>query len=220
MINIALDGPSGAGKSTIAKEMAKTFNLTYIDTGALYRAIGLYLLRNDIDPRSAEDVCKILPNISVEFRHINSIQRVFLNGEDVSDEIRVHNVSKAASDCSAIPAVRAFLLELQRGIAKTNNVIMDGRDIGTVILPDANIKIFLTATAEDRAERRYEELKLRGETVDFERLLSDVKERDYNDANRAVAPLKQAEDAILVDTTGNTLSQSIEIIKKIIEERL
>ncbi len=219
-INIALDGPSGAGKSTIAKALARELSLVYIDTGALYRSIGLYLTEQGIDPADRARTAKALPGISLDFRHIGGVQHVFLNGRDVSEDIRRHEISKAASDCSAHPEVRAFLLELQREIARRENVIMDGRDIGTVVLPEANLKIFLTASAEDRARRRYEELRAKGEEIDFATVLSDIEKRDYNDSHRAAAPLRPAPDAVLVDTTGNSFEQSCALLKKMIKERL
>ncbi len=219
-ISVAIDGPSGAGKSTIAKLLAKDFGFTYVDTGAIYRTVGLYARRNGIDPKDAAAVEKGLSEIGIEIKHINGEQRVFLNGEDVSDAIREHIISKYASDVSAIPAVRKFLLGMQREFALRESVIMDGRDIGTVVLPDAGIKIFLTASDEDRAKRRYEELCLKGQDVTYEKVLSDIRVRDEQDSSRAFAPLAAADDAIKVDTTGNTLNKSVQILKSIIEERL
>ena len=174
MISVAIDGPSGAGKSTIARKVAGELGFLYIDTGALYRSIGYYVLEQGRDPRNPEDVEKSLPDIRLELRHAEGVQRVYLNGADVSDAIRTPAVSMAASQVSAVPAVRAFLLELQRSMARENNVIMDGRDIGTVVLPDAALKIFLTADPEDRARRRYEELAAKGEDVTYEEVLKDV----------------------------------------------
>lgn len=217
---IAIDGPSGAGKSTISKILAKEFGFTYVDTGAIYRTVGVYAYRNGIDPKSAENVAEALNDINIEIKHEDGLQRLYLNGDDVTEKIREHIISQYASDVSAIPAVRAFLLEMQREFARRDNVIMDGRDIGTVVLPDAKIKIFLTATDEDRAERRYEELMAKGQDVTFEKVLSDMRLRDAQDSSRAVAPLVPADDAITVDTTGNTLEKSIEVIKDIISKRL
>ncbi|HAN43997.1 MAG TPA: (d)CMP kinase [Ruminococcaceae bacterium] len=220
MISIAIDGPAGAGKSTIARALSKQIKFIYVDTGALYRAVGLYAVRNGADTKSPEQVAPLLSKIKVELKYENSEQRVFLNGEDVSEAIRENSISMAASNVSAIPSVREFLFDLQRNIAKSNNVVMDGRDIGTVVLPNAQIKIFLTATPEDRAKRRYDELVLKGADVNYEDILSDVKQRDYNDTNRPIAPLKQAEDAILIDTTGFTLEQAIQTIFNTVDERL
>ena len=206
MISVAIDGPSGAGKSTIARKVAGELGFLYIDTGALYRSIGYYVLEQGRDPRNPEDVEKSLPDIRLELRHAEGVQRVYLNGADVSDAIRTPAVSMAASQVSAVPAVRAFLLELQRSMARENNVIMDGRDIGTVVLPDAALKIFLTADPEDRARRRYEELAAKGEDVTYEEVLKDVIQRDYNDTHRDIAPLKMCRDSVKVDTSKWTWS--------------
>lgn len=220
MISVAIDGPSGAGKSTIARAVAKELGFLYIDTGALYRSIGFFVLESGKDPRRREDVEGCLPGIQLELRHVDGIQRVFLNGEDVSEKIRTPAVSMAASQVSAVPEVRAFLLELQRSMARENNVIMDGRDIGTVVLPDAGLKIFLTAAPEDRARRRFEELTTRGEAVTYEEVLRDVIQRDYNDTHRDISPLRQAADAVLADTTGFPLEKSVALIRSLVEERL
>lgn len=217
---IAIDGPSGAGKSTISKLLAREFGFIYVDTGAIYRTVGLYVQRKGVSPTNHTDVEALLPEIEISIEHTGGEQRIFLNGEDVSSQIRQHIISKYASDVSAIPAVRAFLLEMQRGFARRENVIMDGRDIGTVVLPDADIKIFLTATDEDRAERRYKELLSKGQDVSFEKVLSDMRIRDEQDSSRAVAPLVPASDALKVDTTGNTLEESVEELKTIIAKRL
>lgn len=219
-VAIAIDGPSGAGKSTISKILAKELGFTYVDTGAIYRTVGVYVYRNGIDPKDASAVENVLSEIDIEIKHKNGLQRLYLNGDDVTDAIREHIISMYASDVSAIPAVRTFLLDMQREFAGRDNVIMDGRDIGTVVLPDAKIKIFLTATDEDRAKRRYDELILKGQDVAFEKVLSDMRERDKQDSSRAVAPLIPAPDAILVDTTGNTLEKSVEVLKEIILARL
>lgn len=219
MFNIALDGPGGAGKSTVAKAVALELGFIYVDTGALYRAIGLYSLRKMIDTRDIPGVIKLLDEINVDFTHVDGEQRVMLNGEDVSTEIRLPEVSMAASNVSAIPEVRAFLLDLQRKIASEKDCLMDGRDIGTVILPNAQLKIFLTASAEVRAKRRYDELTEKGQKVDYDEILKDLNERDYQDAHRETAPLKQADDAILVDTSDMTFNEVKATIIKLYEER-
>ena len=219
-VSIAIDGPSGAGKSTISKILAKDLGFVYVDTGAIYRTVGVYTYRKGVDPQNAEEVEKLLPEIDIVIKHVNGVQKIFLNGEDVSEKIREHIISKYASDVSAIPAVRKFLLDMQREFAERYNVIMDGRDIGTVVLPNADIKIFLTATDEDRAKRRFDELVLKGQDVPFEKVLADMRERDRNDSQRATAPLAAADDAVTVDTTGNTLEESVDVLKKIINERL
>lgn len=217
---VAIDGPSGAGKSTIARLAAQELGFIYVDTGALYRAVGYYMSSRVADTRRAEEVVPLLPGVSVELKFAKEGQRVLLNGEDVSDRIRTPEMSMHASNVSAIPAVRDFLFGLQRGIAEKNDVIMDGRDIGTVVLPHADVKIFLTASPEDRARRRWLEYQSRGEEVDFDRLLEEVKQRDYNDSHRAAAPLCAARDAILLDTTGNELSESVELALRTIREHL
>lgn len=220
-IAIAIDGPAGAGKSTIAKLAAKELGFIYVDTGALYRTVGLAATLNNVEPKTSPQVDELLSKITVEltFNDKNE-QIVLLDGEDVSSKIRTPEASMMASAISAVPSVRAYLLDLQRNIAKTNNVIMDGRDIGTVVLPDAKIKIFLTADPEDRAKRRYDELIEKGMDVKYEDILADVIERDYNDSHRDIAPLKPAEDSIMVNTTGNTLEQSVELLIKIMKENM
>lgn len=220
MINIAIDGPSGAGKSTISKLAAEKFGFIYVDTGALYRAVGLYAVRCGIDPKNAEQSENILKHAFIEMAYVNGSQRVYLNGDDVTDDIRTPQISKAASDISAHTSVRKYLLDTQRKLAAENNVIMDGRDIGTTILPEAQIKIFLTASPEDRAQRRYEELAAKGENVTYEEVLSDLKQRDYNDSHRSASPLKVADDAIVIDTTGNTLEESVNIVVSTINKRM
>lgn len=212
MINIAIDGPAGAGKSSVAKAVAAKLGFIYVDTGALYRSIGVNALRHGIKTDDADAVIALLPETKVELRYINGTQRVFLNGEDVSEAIRMPEASMAASNVSAIPAVRTFLLDLQRDMAKNNNVIMDGRDIGTVILPEAQYKFFLTASAEVRADRRFKELKEKGIDVDYNALLEEIIQRDYNDSHRETAPLRQADDAILIDSSNMTLEESINAI--------
>lgn len=218
-ISVAIDGPVGAGKSTVARECAKRLGFVYCDTGALYRAVGLYCVRNGIDPKDPRETAGVLDGIKVEISLVDGVQHVYLNGEDVSEDIRLPEISMAASAVSAVAEVRRALLGIQRDIAAKNNVVMDGRDIGTVVLPDADVKIFLTAKPEIRAERRYKELKVKGVETTFEEVLSDLNERDYNDSHRAEAPLKQAEDAVLADTSELDFEQSIELICKIVEER-
>lgn len=219
-INIAIDGPAGAGKSSIAKLVSKELGYIYVDTGALYRTVGLYSIRKGIDTRNAEDVTSTLSDIEVKLGFVDGAQHVFLNGEDVSDAIRTPEASMGASNVSAIPAVRTFLFDLQRDIAKNNNCIMDGRDIGTVVLPDAQIKIFLTASPEARAERRYKELVEKGEKVVFQDVLDDINKRDYQDSHREIAPLKQAEDAILVDNSGCNLEEGTKLVLDMIKDKL
>ncbi len=220
MIKIAIDGPSGAGKSTLAKEVAKKLDYVYVDTGALYRTVGWAAISRGIDRSDEVGIAAMLKEITVDLTYENGIQNVLLNGEDVSQSIRLPECSMAASAVSALPAVRQFLLDTQRNIAKHHNVIMDGRDIGTVVLPDAQIKIYLTASAEDRAKRRYEELCEKGIATTYDDVLADMKQRDYNDMHREIAPLQQAEDAILLDTSGNTLEKSVQVISDIIMNRL
>ena len=222
MINVAIDGPVGAGKSTIARECAKRMGFIYVDTGALYRTVGLFCKRNgvEISQENADNIEKaITADLKLEIKLENGTQLVFMNGENVSEEIRLPEMSMAASAVSAIPCVRRFLLETQRKVARENNVIMDGRDIGTVILPDAKVKIFLTAKAEIRAKRRFDELVAKGMDVKFEDVLSDLNTRDYNDSHRAEAPLKQADDAVLLDTSDYDFEQSVEAVIRLIEKR-
>lgn len=218
--NVAIDGPAGAGKSSIARAAAKELGFIYVDTGALYRAVGVYGLRNGIDNKNAEAVAGMLPHISVELKFRDGVQHVYFNGEDVSEEIRTPPASMAASDVSAVPAVRQFLFDLQRDIAKKNDCIMDGRDIGTVVLPNAQVKIFLTASPEARAMRRYKELQEKGAKDTYEEVLADLLQRDYNDSHRAVAPLKPAEDSITVDNSGLSLEDSIEQVLSVIRAAL
>lgn len=220
-IAIAIDGPAGAGKSTIAKLCAKELEFIYVDTGALYRAIGLCAYRNNIGSKDADAILQMLKDIKVELAFNDKKEQiVLLNGEDVSGFIRTPEISMYASDVSAIPQVRAFLLELQRNMAKTNNVIMDGRDIGTVVLPDAQIKIFLTASPQVRAKRRFDELIEKGMDVNFDDILSDVITRDYNDSHREIAPLKPADDSIIVDTSELNLERSVSKMISIMKERM
>lgn len=220
MISIALDGPAGAGKSTVAKGVAKKLGFIYVDTGALYRTVGLKFLRDGYNVELNCDIDKILKSISIDIKFIDNTQHVFLNGEDVSDLIRTPEASMMASAVSAKPPVRAFLLEMQRKLARENNVIMDGRDIGTVVLPNATLKFFVTASADERAKRRFKELTEKGMDVQYDDIYKDIKTRDYNDSHRDIAPLKPAEDSIIFDTTGYDLEQSIERLIEIISERL
>ena len=220
MVSIAIDGPSGAGKSTLAKRLAKELGYIYVDTGAMYRSIGLYALRQGVDPKNADAVQALLPDVQLDIRLQDGSQHVYLNGEDVSTDIRAEAVGMAASAVSAHPAVRAFLLDTQRNLAKGQNILMDGRDIGTVVLPDATVKIFLTASPEARAERRRKELEEKGQPADFATVLADIEQRDYQDTHRAVAPLKQAEDAVLVDSSDIDFEQTFALLKKTILERI
>lgn len=219
MINVAIDGPAGAGKSTVARGAAKKLGYIYVDTGALYRTVALAATRNGV-LESAEKTEQMLKDITVDLAFDDAgAQCVYLNGEDVSSLIRTPEISMAASNVSKIPAVRAFLLGLQRDIAAKNNVIMDGRDIAIVVLPDAQVKIFLTASPECRAERRYKELLEKGENVKYDDVLADVNARDYQDSHREIAPLKPAEDSVIADTSGKSLPQSIEMIISVIKEK-
>ncbi len=216
-INIAIDGPAGAGKSTIAKMVSAEMGYIYVDTGAMYRAVALYITENNI---SDENIESALKNAEVSLRFKDGVQRVYLGDRDVSELIRTPEISMAASRTSAIPAVRARLFDLQQKLARENNIIMDGRDIGTVVLPNADVKIFLTASAEERANRRYKELSEKPGCPSYEEILRDINERDYQDMYRETAPLRQAEDAVLVDTTELTLEQSAAKITEIIKERI
>ncbi len=221
MFAIAIDGPAGAGKSTIARKVAAELSIIYVDTGAMYRAIGAYAIRKGVDTKDAESVAALLPEISLELSYSEEQgQRIFLNGEDVSTEIRLPEMGMAASNVSAIPDVRAFLLEQQRSMAKRQSVIMDGRDIGTVVLPDAEVKIFLTASPEERARRRWKEFSEKGLPDTYEEILADVIRRDEQDMNRPIAPLKQADDAVLLDSTELNFAQTVEKVKEIIKERV
>ncbi len=219
--SIAIDGPAGAGKSTVARAAAKELNFLYVDTGAIYRTVALAVDRLGIDPGDGEAVARALPALKIRMDHGPSgEQRMFLGEEDVSKAIRENRVSALASKVSALPQVRAFLLDFQRQLARKNNVIMDGRDIGTVVLPRAEVKVFLTAAPEARARRRLLELELRGQQADYETILKEIVQRDKQDRERAAAPLKQAEDAVLLDTTQLNLEQSVEALLKIVRARL
>jgi len=217
MINVAIDGPAGAGKSSIAKAVARDTGYIYADTGALYRSVAYHTISSSVSPDDTAAVVSLLDGLEISLAYRDGQQRVLVNGTDVSDMIRTPEVSMGASKVSAIPEVRAFLFDLQKKIAAENNIIMDGRDIGTVVLPDAQLKIFLTASAEERARRRFAELK-DTEGVTFESILADIIKRDENDMNRAVSPLKQADDAVLVDTTDMTIDEVIALLKKMIKE--
>ncbi len=219
MINVAIDGPAGAGKSTIAKAVAKELGFIYVDTGALYRAVAYNAVKNGVID-DEQGIISMLDDTKVELKYVEGVQSVYLNGEDVSGFIRTPEISMGASKVSAIPQVREFLLNLQREIAKTNNVIMDGRDIATVVLPDAEVKIFLFASPECRAERRYKELVEKGENVSFDDVLKDVNQRDYQDSHREIAPLKPSEESIMADTSELTLQESIDLIVNTIKERI
>ncbi len=218
MINVAIDGPAGAGKSTIARAAAKKLGYIYVDTGALYRTVALAAVRREVLD-DADGVAAMLPQISVELKFENGEQQVYLDGENVSSLIRTPQISMGASKVSAIPKVREYLLSLQQLIAKENNVIMDGRDIATVVLPNADVKIFLFATPECRAQRRYKELIEKGENVTYEDVLKDVNDRDYQDSHREIAPLKPSEDSVMADTSDLDLQQSTEMIIGIIKEK-
>lgn len=212
MLNIAIDGPSGAGKSTISKMLAKKLGIIYLDTGAMYRAVALYVHRRGVDVNDAKKVVPLLDEIEIEFRGDGDEKKIFLNGEDVSSAIREHAVSKLASDVSKIKEVRLFLVEQQRAIAKKSDIVLDGRDVTSFVLPDSKYKFFLTASAEERARRRYEELKAKGSDISYETILADVNDRDYNDTHRDFAPLVLTDDAVLIDSTNMTTDEVIEVI--------
>ena len=219
--SIAIDGPSGAGKSTLAKALAAKLGFLYVDTGAIYRTVGLYVARRGGDCAKESDVLSRLPEIKLSMTYgEDGLQHMILNGEDVTTDIRKNEVSRYASQVSPIPGVRAFLLEMQRSMAREHSVLMDGRDIGTVVLPDADLKIFLTASVEERARRRHKELLEKGQEIDFETVKQEIADRDYADSHRAVAPLKQAEDAVVVDTSALNLDQSLEALYTLVKERL
>lgn len=219
--SIAIDGPSGAGKSTLAKRLAQELGFLYVDTGAIYRTVGLAARRRGIDPADADAVTAILGSLTITMGYgEDGLQHMFLDGEDVTQAIRENEISACASKAAAIPAVRDFLLEMQRKTAREHDVIMDGRDIGTVVLPQADVKLYLTAAAEARAERRCRELLERGQQADFDQILQEVKERDCRDIERETAPLRQADDAVLADTTGLDLEGSFRLLLGIIRERL
>jgi len=225
LIQIAIDGPSGAGKSTMAKIVAKEKGFLYLDTGAMYRSFGLYAILQGVNFNGTEDysekLISLLDKFNLDIKYVDNEQQVFVNGKNVNKMIRTPDVSLAASKVAVVPAVRIKMVEIQREIAQKNNVVMDGRDIGTYVLPNANVKIFLTASAEARATRRFDELKQKGNTdVTYDEVLNDMKFRDQNDSSRSFAPLKQAEDAILLDTTYLDIAQSVQKIKELIDEKL
>ena len=220
-ISVAIDGPSGAGKSTVAKALAKRFHLIYVDTGAIYRTVGLAAQYAGVSSKDADAVIALLPDVRIDIRYDDEgTQRMLLNGKDVSDEIRTPKSSIYASDVSAIPAVRAFLMDMQRGMAEKHSVVMDGRDIGTVVLPQADVKIFLTASAEKRAHRRYLELQQRGSEASYAEVLRDIEYRDQQDSTRAAAPLKPAADAVFIDSSALTFDESVEAAAKLVRGKL
>lgn len=220
MYSIAIDGPSGSGKSTVAKAVAARLGFLYVDTGAIYRTVGVFAKRNNIDPHDEETLGKNLDKVDIKLGWVDGTQHVFLSNEDVSEEIRTPEMSMYASAVSALGKVRAFLLQMQRDFAKENNVIMDGRDIGTVVLPDANVKIFMFASPEARAERRYKELVEKGKDVTYDEVLSDMIQRDKNDSSRELAPCVPADDAIMLDNSEIPLEQNIEKVLEIINEKI
>ena len=221
IFSVAIDGPSGAGKSTLAKAVAAKLDILYVDTGAIYRTIGCYVKEKGVHPRDNEAVIALLPEIHIEMRYAeDGLQHMILNGKDVTTEIRQNEISQYASDVSAIPEVRNFLLEMQRQFARENSVIMDGRDIGTVVLPDAEVKVFLTAPLAERARRRFVELEQRGTPRAYEDVLREMEQRDYNDSHRAAAPLRQAEDAVLLDTGELNFEESLAALLTIIRKKV
>ena len=219
MINIAIDGPAGAGKSTVAKAIAKKMNITYLDTGAMYRAVALKSILLGVDVDDEPSVVAFLPTVDLDIRYIDGVQHVYLDGKDVSSEIREHRISKAASDISRIPAVRLRLVAMQRELASKYDCVLDGRDITSYVLPNANCKFFITASPEVRAERRRKELEAKGEIVEFSALLNDIKQRDYNDSHRDFAPLTLTDDSVLVDTSNMTIDEVVTYVLKVIEEK-
>ena len=221
-VSIAIDGPAGAGKSTMARAVAKDLGYIYVDTGAIYRTVGYYVDLCGIGPRDVDGVTRLIDEVNIEIRYDeNGVQQMILNGKDVSGEIRTQRMSDYASKLSTLQVVRDFLLDVQRDMARNNNVVMDGRDIGTVVLPDAQVKIFLTASAEVRAKRRLLELQAKGDKkTNFEKVLKEIKERDERDTNRPIAPLKPAEDSVLLDTSDMNIEQAVAAMKEIVEKRL
>lgn len=219
-VKIAIDGPAGAGKSSVAKAAAKRLGYIHVDTGAMYRTVGLFVLKSGLNPKNKEDVISVLDGAAIDIKYINGTQNIFLNGENVSDEIREPEVSVAASDVAVVGEVRRRMVELQRELSERENVIMDGRDIGTRVLPDADVKIFLTASAEERASRRYKELVEKGTECSYEEVLKDIKYRDKNDSEREIDPLRPADDSIIIDTTGLDVEQSEKLIVDTVNKKL
>ena len=217
-MNIAIDGPSGAGKSTIAKALAKRLNITYLDTGAMYRTVALKSLRLGVDVSDEKGVESFLPSVNLDIKYIDGTQHVYLDGEDVSEAIREHHISKAASDISRLPAVRSFLVKMQRELAAKYDCVLDGRDITSYVLPNAEYKFFLTAAPEVRAKRRYDELLAKGRNVDFDTLLQDIKQRDYNDSHRPLAPLTRTADSVYVDTADMSIDEVLATVLSHIKE--
>ncbi len=213
--NIAIDGPAGAGKSTIAKKIAKELGYVYVDTGAMYRALAIHFLKQGLKPENTEEIRQVCKTAVVTLQYENDVQQVYLNGENVTEQLREETVGNMASVSSAIPEVRAQLLELQRGIARTNDVVMDGRDIGTNILPNADVKVYLTASVEERARRRYAQLQEKGVACDLKEIAHDIEERDTRDMNREIAPLKQAEDAVFIDSSDMSIDEVVQAIVKL-----
>lgn len=218
-VNIAIDGPAGAGKSTIARMLAKEMNYIYVDTGAMYRALAVYFLEHDIDGDDEEEIVRSLPDIDVTLKYVDGLQQIFLNGDNVTGRIRTPKVTDMASRTSAYAKVREKMVDLQRKIAADNNVVMDGRDIGTVVLPDAGVKVFLTASVEERAMRRYREMQQTDPDADLEDIMEDMRERDYRDSHRENSPLRQAEDAVYLDTSDMTIEEVVACIRKMAEEK-
>lgn len=219
MISVAIDGPSGAGKSTLAKQLAAELGFIYVDTGAMYRSIGLYGMRKEIDIKDPVQVEGVLSEINISLAFQEGTQHIYLNNEDVSEKVRAEQAGMAASVVAKQPAVRQFLLELQRDMAEKNNILMDGRDIGTVVLPNATVKIYLTASVEARANRRYKELQEKGNPETFEKVKKDIEERDWQDMNREISPLKKAADAVEVDTSALNLQQSFDVLLDLIRQK-
>ena len=219
-INIAIDGPAGAGKSTIAKQIAKNMGYIYVDTGAMYRTLAIHFIRNKVAVEDSQKMSSLCDDVSVEIKYVDNVQHLYLNGEDVTGILRTEEVGNMASACAVNPDVRSKLTVIQKEMAKTTDLVMDGRDIGTAVLPDADVKIFLTASVAVRAERRYKELVEKGLEADIEKIKADIEERDYRDSHREHSPLKQAEDAVLVDSSDMTIEQVVAYIQKIIGEKI